>query len=141
MEQEIAESLSTERLMATLASFFALSALLITAVGLYGTLAYSTARRTGEIGIRMALGAQRGNILGLVLRENSLIGIGGCAFGLLLSLGCAHFVASFLFGIKASSPMVLGVSSGVLILAGLLASLPPALRATRIDPIKAIRHE
>jgi len=141
MEAEIAESLATERLMAMLASFFAISALLITAVGLYGTLAYSTARRTGEIGIRMALGAQRGNIVRLILGENSLIVIGGCIFGLLLSLGCTRFLASFLFDMKPNSPAVLGISAGVLILAGLLASLPPALRATHIDPIQAIRHE
>jgi hypothetical protein len=141
MEAEIAQSLATERLMAMLASFFAISALLIMAVGLYGTLSYSTARRTGEIGVRMALGAQPGNIIGLILSENSVVVVGGCVLGLLLSLGCTQFVASFLFGIKPTSPMVLGISAGVLILAGLLASLPPALRATRIDPIQAIRHE
>jgi predicted permease len=141
METEIAQSLRTERLMATLASFFAISALLIMAVGLYGTLAYSTARRTGEIGVRMALGGQRANILRLILSENSLILLGGCVFGLLLSLACARLLASFLFDVKPGSPMVLGISAGVLIVAGLLASLPPALRATRIDPIQAIRHE
>ncbi len=141
METDIAQSLRTERLMATLASFFAISALLIMAVGLYGTLAYSTARRTGEIGLRMALGAQRGNIIRLILRENSLIVIGGCMLGLLLSLGCTRFLASFLFDTKSDSPMIFGLSAGVLIVAGLMASLPPALRATRIDPIQAIRHE
>lgn len=67
--------------------------------------------------------------------------LGGCGLGLLLSLGCTRFLASFLFEMKPNSPMVLGTSAGVLVLAGLLASLPPALRATRIDPIQAIRHE
>ncbi len=141
METEIAQSLATERLMATLASFFAISALLITAVGLYGTLAYSTARRTGEIGIRMALGAQRGNIIRLVLGENAALVIGGCALGLFLSFACARFINSFLFGIHAHSPAVLAVISGILVLVGLLASLIPALRASRIDPMSAIRHE
>lgn len=141
MEATITQSLATERLMSMLASFFAVSALLITAIGLYGTLAYSTARRTGEIGIRMSLGAQRGSILRLILRENLLIVTGGCVLGVVLSLACTRFVASFLFGVKAGSPAVLAVSSGVLILAGLFASLPAAVRATRIDPIQAIRHE
>ena len=141
METEMAQSLATERLMATLASFFAISALLITAVGLYGTLAYSTARRTGEIGIRMALGAQRGNIIRLVLGENAALVIGGCLLGVLFSLACTRFIASFLFGIHANSPEILAAGSGVLILVGLLASLIPALRASRIDPMAAIRHE
>lgn len=141
MEQQIADSLATERLMAMLASFFAVSALLITAIGLYGTLAYSTARRTGEIGIRMALGAQRANIIRLILRENTLLVIGGCVFGLFLSFACARFIASFLFGVHAHSPAVLAVSFVVLLLVALLASLIPAIRASHVDPMTAIRHE
>lgn len=141
MEQQIAESIATERLMAMLASFFAACALLITGIGLYGTLAYSTARRTGEIGIRMALGAQRGNIVRLILGGNAIIVIGGCVCGLFLSLACARFVASFLFGIHANSPAVLFGALCVLLLVGLLASLLPALRASRVDPMMAIRHE
>ncbi len=141
MEQQITDSLAAARFMALLASFFAAMASLITAVGLYGTLAYSTARRTGEIGIRMALGAQRGNILRLILKENVLIVVCGCALGLLVSIVCTHYIGSFLYQVRSNSPAVLITSSGVLLLVGLLASLIPAMRASRIDPMAAIRHE
>ena len=141
MEEQIRESLATQRLMATLASFFAITALLITSVGLYGTLAYSTARRTGEIGIRMALGALRQNIIRLILRENALLVIGGCALGSFLSLVCARFIASLLYGVRSDSPAVLFDALCALLLVGLLASLLPAVRAARVDPMTAIRHE
>jgi predicted permease len=87
MEQTIAEHLVTERMMASLALFFAGVGLLITAIGLYGTLAYATARRAGEIGIRFALGAQRGDVIGMVCRENGIVALGGCLLGLSASLG------------------------------------------------------
>jgi ABC-type antimicrobial peptide transport system permease subunit len=141
MEQQITDSLAAVRFMALLASFFAGMALLIAAIGLYGTLAYSTARRTGEIGIRMALGAQRGNILSLILKENALIVFGGCALGLIASLGCTRYISSFLYQVRSNSSVVLIISSGVLLLVGLVASLLPALRASHVDPMTAIRHE
>lgn len=141
MEQQIADSIAAERMMAMLASFFAVTAMSITAIGLYGTLAYSTARRTGEIGIRMALGAQRGSIVRLILKENSLIVFGGCSLGLLASLACTRLIASLLYQVHSNSPFILIASLGVLILVGLLASLLPAVRASRTDPMTAIRHE
>jgi predicted permease len=141
MDEQISESLATERLMALLASFFAITALLITAIGLYGTLAYSTARRTGEIGIRMALGAQRQNIVRLILKENALLVVGGCVLGSLLSFACTRFIASLLYGVRSNSPAVLLGALCALLLVGLLASLLPAVRASCVDPMTAIRHE
>ena len=141
MNQQIADSLAGARFMALLASFFAGVTAFIAAIGLYGTLAYLTARRAGEIGIRMALGAQRGNIVCLVLKENVYIVIGGCALGLLVSFICARWIDSFLYQVRADDPIVLVTSLCVLLIVGLFASLLPAIGASRMDPMTAIRHE
>jgi len=141
MDQTIAEHLVTERMMATLALFFAGAALLITAIGLYGTLAYTTARRTGEIGIRFALGAQRGDVIGMVCWENGIVALGGCGLGLSASLGASKFIASFLFSTSPKDPLILASSVVLLIAIATAASLIPAVRAARIDPLTAIRYE
>ncbi len=141
MEGQIDESLASERMMALLALFFAALALLITAVGLYGTLAYTTARRTGEIGIRMALGAQRNNVLKLVCKENIAIAVGGCLAGLIASLAASRFIASFLYNTSPRNPVILSAAALLLVTIASAASLIPAVRASRIDPMKAIRYE
>src|SRR5581483_4000275 len=141
MEQTVDESIRTERMMATLALFFAAVALLITGIGLYGALAYATERRTGEIGIRMALGAQRRDVLSMVCRENAVIALCGCAAGLLLSMAASRMVASFLYGTSSRNPVVLAVAALILAAIAGAASLMPAVRASRIDPIAAIRYE
>jgi predicted permease len=141
MEDQIAGSIATERLMATLALFFGALALLITAIGLYGTLAYTTARRTGEIGIRMALGAGRREVLSLVLWENAGVALAGCLAGVAASLLASRYVAALLYGTSARSPAVLLSSVAALAAIAGLASLIPALRASRIDPLAAIRYE
>ena len=141
MEAQIDESLATERMMALLALFFAALALLITAVGLYGTLAYTTARRTGEIGIRMALGAQRQHVLKLVCKENIAIAIGGCLLGLIASLAASRFIASFLYSTSPRNPAILSAAALLLVTIASAASLIPAVRASRIDPMTAIRYE
>ncbi len=128
-------------MLATLTSFFGITALLITAMGLYGTLAYATTRRTGEIGIRMALDAQPGNILWLILRENSAIVLGGCIVGWLGSLACTRLITNLLYQVRPNSPGVLIASTGGLLVVALLASLILAVRASRIDPMTAIRHQ
>ncbi|MGA8111112.1 MAG: FtsX-like permease family protein, partial [Acidobacteriaceae bacterium] len=141
MEATIDDSLSAERMMALLSVFFAACALLVTGIGLYGTLAYATARRTSEIGIRMALGAQRGQVVRLVCRQNALVAAVGTTAGLAAAVLAARALASFLYGTEALDPWVLVGS--VLALAAIAsgASLLPALRAARIDPMAAIRCE
>jgi predicted permease len=134
-------SISSERMMALLAVFFAVCALLVTAIGLYGTLAYATARRTSEIGIRMALGAQRAQVVGLVFRENAWVAASGSLAGLVIAMLAARALGSLLYGTSVRDPWVLTGSVAVLTLIASAASLVPALRAARIDPMRALRTE
>jgi predicted permease len=141
MMKVVDDSLSTERMMALLAVFFAVGALLVTAIGLYGTLAYATARRTSEIGIRMALGAGRAQVVRLVCVQNALVAVTGTAAGLVAALLAARALASFLYGTSVRDPWVLGGSVLALAVIACAASLLPAWRASRIDPMAAIRCE
>jgi len=141
MSSVLDASISSQRMMALLAVFFAVCALLVTAIGLYGTLAYATARRTSEIGIRMALGARRAQVVGLVFRENAWVAMGGSLAGLVIALLASRALASFLYGTSVHDPWVLVGSVAALILIASAASLVPALRAARIDPIRALRAE
>jgi predicted permease len=141
MSDQLDDSIRSERMMAMLAGFFAVCALLVTAIGLYGTLAYATARRTGEIGIRMALGAQRGQVVGLVFRENAWIAVSGSIAGLVAALLASRALASFLYGTSTRDPWVLVGSVAALLAVASSASLLPALRAARIEPIAALRAE
>jgi predicted permease len=141
MDEVVDDSLSTERMMALLSVFFAACALLVTAIGLYGTLAYVTARRTSEIGIRMALGAQRTRVLLMVFQENALVALFGTAVGLGAALPASRALASFLYGTSPRDPWVLLGSVAALTFIASAASLAPALRAARIDPMAAIRCE
>ena len=137
----IDQTISQERTFAELCTGFAVLALLISCVGLYGTMAYTVARRTNEIGIRMALGAERRRILWMVLRQVFALAAVGLAIGLAIALATERFVASFLFGMKANDPLTLSVSIAVLIAAAAAAGYLPAWRASRIDPMAALRHE
>jgi predicted permease len=141
MGEVVNDSISPERMMALLSVFFAGCALLITAIGLYGTLAYATARRTSEIGIRMALGAQRGQVVGMVFRENARVAITGCVAGLVAAVLASRVLASFLYEISPHDPWVLLGAVVVLMAIASGASLLPALRAARIDPMQALRSE
>jgi predicted permease len=141
MDEVVDDSMSTERMMALLSVFFAGCALLVTAIGLYGTLAYVTARRTSEIGIRTALGAQRTRVLLMVFRENALVALLGTAVGLGAALLASRVLASFLYGTSPRDPWVLLGSVAALTFIASGASLVPALRAARIDPMAAIRCE
>ena len=141
LETTLDDSLSAERMMALLAVFFAVCALLVTAIGLYGTLAYATARRTSEIGIRMALGARRAQVVGLVCGQNALVAVTGAAAGLVAALLASRALASFLYGTSIRDPWVLTGSVLALAVVASAASLLPALRAARIDPMAAIRCE
>jgi predicted permease len=141
MNEVLNDAMSTERMMALLSVFFAGCALLVTGIGLYGTLAYATARRTSEIGIRMALGARRIGVILLVFRENAVVaGIGSVA-GLAIALLASRALGSFLYGTTARDPWVLLGSVAALTLIASVASLLPALRAARIEPMAAIRCE
>ncbi len=135
------DSLSAERTMALLSGFFALCALAVTAIGLYGTLAYSTARRTSEIGIRMALGAKRSQVARMIFVQNSTVALAGTAGGLICALLASRMLASFLYGISAREPWVFAASIAMLAAIASAASLLPALRAARIQPMQAIRCE
>jgi len=141
MSNELDASISSERMMAMLAVFFAGCALLVTAIGLYGTLAYATALRTSEIGIRMALGAQRAQVVAMVFRENAWIASVGSMAGLVVALFASRALAGFLYGTSVRDPWVLLGSVAALALIASAASILPALRAARIDPMRALRTE
>jgi predicted permease len=141
MDDVMNKSVSTERMMALLALFFAGCALLVTAIGLYGTLAYATARRSSEIGIRMALGARRAGVVAMVLRENVLVAAVGTGAGLIAAVLVSRALASFLYETSPEDPSVLVCSVAALVFIASAASILPALRAARIDPMRALRNE
>jgi ABC-type antimicrobial peptide transport system permease subunit len=141
MDEVVDDAISTERMMALLSVFFAGCALLVTAIGLYGTLAYVTARRTSEIGIRMALGAQPIRVLVMVFSENAMVALFGTTVGLGAALLASRALASFLYGTSPHDPWVLLGSVAALTFIASAASLVPALRAAQIEPMEAIRCE
>jgi predicted permease len=138
---QIRESLLPERLMAALSGFFGILAGLLTAVGLYGVISFLVARRTHEIGIRMALGASKTHIVSSILRETLMLTLLGIAVGLPITFSVARFIASMLFGIKPSDPLALGFSVLALCAVSLAAAYIPAQRAAAVDPMVALRDE
>ena len=130
-----------DRVVAGLSGFFGLLALMLATLGLYGVMALVVSRRTAEIGIRMALGAERAGILKLILREALALVALGLALGLTLSLALAHTVRSLVFGLEPNDPLTIGVASVVLGLVGLGASYFPARRAAGLDPVAALHQE
>ncbi len=138
---QIEREMVPETLFARLCTAFAMLALAIACVGLYGTTSYTVARRTGEIGIRMALGAQRGVVVWMVLREVFVLAAVGLAISVPTALAVSKFVESFLFGVKPNDPESLMLAVGILVSAALLAGYLPARRASRIDPTIALRYE
>jgi ABC-type antimicrobial peptide transport system permease subunit len=135
------ESLRKERLVATLSSSFALLASLLAGIGVYGLLSYGVIRRTGEIGIRMALGAQRRDVVWLVVREGLLLVIAGVALGVPLTLALTRYVRGMLYGLSPQDPITLIAAVVLLVGVAAVASLLPARRASRLDPMDALRHE
>jgi macrolide transport system ATP-binding/permease protein len=138
---DIDHTINQQITFAELCSGFAMLALVIACVGLYGTVSYNVARRTGEIGIRMALGARGGRVVWLVLREVCGMAAVGLAIGLPLALVASKLVQSFLFRMKPNDPLSLAIAVAILLSAALVAGLVPARRASRIDPLTALRHE
>jgi ABC-type antimicrobial peptide transport system permease subunit len=133
--------LSSERMLFFLSTAFALLATLLAVVGLYGVLDFIVTRRTREIGIRIALGAFRGRVVRLVLRETLTLFVVGIGAGVAAGLTGSRFIESQLFGVEARDPLIFVASAAALLAAALCASLIPAWRAARIDPVRALRHE
>ena len=138
---DIDRTINQEIVFAELCSAFGILALVIACVGLYGTVSYNVSRRTGEIGIRMALGAQRGGVVRMILREVLVLTALGLALGISSALATSRFVESFLYGMKSNDPMALMLAVVSLLCAALLAGYVPAWKASRIDPMMSIRHE
>ena len=141
LSDHIGRSLVQQKLIARLASFFGLLALLLACIGLYGLMSYAVARRTNEIGIRMALGAPRGNVLWLVLRESIILVVIGLALGLGAALLTTKTAGSLLFGLKPNDPITIALASSVLLAVAVFAGYLPARRASRVDPMTALREE
>ena len=138
---QVAASLREERLLATLSSGFSLLALLLSCLGLYGILSYTVARRTNEIGVRIALGADRRDLLWLVLRDALRLVLLGVALGVPAALAAARLISSQLFGISAADPGAIGLATLALLVVAAVAAYLPARRATRVDPLVALRFE
>ena len=138
---EIDRTISQELTFAKLCTGFAVLALLMACVGLYGTMSYNVARETGEMGIRMALGAQRGAVVWMVLRRVLVLAAVGLGIGLPVALSATRLVKSFLFETQPNDPGTLAMAGVVLAGAAILAGLAPARRASRIDPLAALRDE
>ncbi len=141
LEEAQAQSLVEERLSAMISAFFGIFALLLACIGLYGLLAQAVTRRTREIGIRMALGAQPRTILQLVLRQALVLSLVGIALGVLLSLAASRLIAAMLYGISPDDALSIAGASLALLTVALIAGYLPARRATRVDPMSALRHE
>jgi macrolide transport system ATP-binding/permease protein len=140
-QQQINDRFIEERLIARLTSLFGLLALLLAAIGLYGVTAYTVVRRTPEIGVRMALGASRGDVIGTVVRGAMLQAIVGLAIGIPVAIFCVRYVKSQLYEITTVNVPVMTIAIGVLVLAAAISGIIPARRAASIDPVRALRIE
>jgi predicted permease len=141
LAEEVSDSLVTERALAELAALFAALALLLSAIGLYGTISFAVSRRTSEIGLRMALGAERTEVLGMVLREAMrLVGV-GIAVGLPLAMGAAWGMQAITYGLGSFDALSAGCAVAVLGMVAAIAGYIPARRAARVDPMIALRSE
>src|SRR5690348_5534740 len=141
MEQQVALTFDQERAVASLAGLFGIVALALAAVGLYGVTAYTVAQRTNEIGIRMALGADRANVIHLVLRSAFKRVAVGLALGVPLAVGAGRLIAAELYGVAFWDPLALAIAAGSLAACALVAALVPAGRAASISPVGALRAE
>jgi len=137
----ISDSLASRRFAMQILGIFAATALLLAAIGIYGVMAYFVSQRVREIGVRMALGAQRGDVLKLVVRQGMSLALAGVVVGLLASIGLARLISGLLFGVSASDPITLAMFTILLAGVALLANYIPARRAAMVDPMVALRYE
>jgi predicted permease len=139
MSEHVGRSLVQQKLIARLSSFFGVLALLLACIGLFGIMSYAVARRTNEIGIRMALGADRGDVLWLVMREGLVPVLIGVAIGIPAALAGVRFISSLLFGLTPTDPLTISLATVLLVGVAALAGYVPARKASRIDPMAALR--
>jgi ABC-type antimicrobial peptide transport system permease subunit len=138
---QVEATIVQERMMATLAAGFGVLALLISCIGIYGLLAYTVARRTKEIGIRMAVGARSVQVIAMVLRSAVGLVLIGVALGLPVAWAASRWIESMLFGVKRNDPFTLGGAVLLLVTSAMLAAYLPARRASRVDPMTTLRNE
>jgi predicted permease len=141
LDRQVGQSLRRERLVATMTATFGVLATLLAVVGLYGVMSYTVARRTREIGLRMALGARPGNILWMIVREALTLAGAGIAIGVPAAWWLGRLVATQLYGVVPTDPIAIGGAILVLTAVAVLAGLVPSLRAARIDPTRALRFQ
>ena len=141
LEEQVDQSIATQSLIARLSSFFGVLAVFLACIGIYGLLSYSVARRTSELGIRLALGAQSPALLWMVLRESIALLLLGLAIGVPVALSSTRILKSLLFELSPLDPMAISIAIAGVAVMTIAAALLPALRATRIDPVKALRTE
>ena len=141
MQQQVDLSFDQERAVASLAGLFGIVALVLAAIGLYGVTAYTVAQRTNEIGIRMALGADRAKVVQLILRGAFVRVLVGLLLGLPLAVGAGRLISAQLYGVSSWDPLALAVAAGALALCSFFAAIIPAIRAASISPMTALRTE
>jgi len=141
MAQEIERSIVDQRLIAQLSGFFALLALFLACIGIYGVTSYTVTRQTREIGIRVALGAQRKQVLSLILRQTLVVLAGGLIVGVPAVLATQRLISTQLYGLPPIDPVSLSMAAALLIGAAMVAGYLPARQATKVDPMEALRYE
>jgi predicted permease len=141
MDEMVNNQLHRERMLSQLAGFFSLSALALACLGLYGILSYAVTRRTREIGVRIALGAQKHDVLSAVIRQGMTLTLLGCVLGVILAVALTRIVSSLLYGVTPTDPLTFFVTVLFLAAVALLATYLPARRAAKIDPMQALRYE